>query len=139
MTPDEQRQPDVADVVRSEEELRLRSETVESGRAKVHKHVDTHHVTEAVSRSVERAEMERIDVAAGDSGEIETLPDGSISIPVYEEQLVIEKRIVLRERVIIRKVSVTEEQLVEADLRRERVDVHVDAPPDVDADRGRQA
>ena len=54
---------------------------------------------------------------------METLPDGSISIPVFEEQLVVTKRLVVRERVIVRKHTVYEEQVVTADLRRERLEV----------------
>jgi uncharacterized protein (TIGR02271 family) len=58
---------------------------------------------------------------------VETLPDGSISIPVFEEQLVVEKRLVVRERVVIRKYRETRQERVEADLRRERVEVDADA------------
>ncbi len=74
----------------------------------------------------EEEAVRRVAPAEGDSGEIEVLPDGSISVPVFEEQLVVEKRLVLRERVIVRKVMVTEERTVEADLRRERVKVETD-------------
>jgi len=76
---------------------------------------------------VEHAEFEREAPLEGDSGEVEVLPDGSVSIPVFEEELVIEKRLVVRERVIVRKHTVTEEHLVEADLRRERVEVEADS------------
>jgi uncharacterized protein (TIGR02271 family) len=58
---------------------------------------------------------------AADSGQIEQLPDGSVSIPVFEEELVCEKRLVVRERVIVRKEAVTGPRTVEADLRREHV------------------
>ena len=54
------------------------------------------------------------------------MADGTVSIPVFEEVLVIEKRLVVRERVLIRKHTVTEEHLVEADLRRERLEVEAD-------------
>ncbi|HVW34881.1 MAG TPA: DUF2382 domain-containing protein [Acidimicrobiia bacterium] len=62
----------------------------------------------------------------GDSGEVECRPDGSVSVPVFEEEIVCVKRPVLRERIVIRKDRVTEERVVEADLRRERVAVEVD-------------
>lgn len=61
-----------------------------------------------------------------DSGEVETLPDGSVSIPVFEEQLVVEKRLVVRERIVVRKELVTDEQVVTADLDREHVSVDAD-------------
>jgi stress response protein YsnF len=57
-----------------------------------------------------------------DSGEIETLPDGSISIPVLEEELVVTKRVIVRERIIVRRNVVTERRRIDAELRRERVE-----------------
>ena len=73
---------------------------------------------------------ERMDPEEEDSGEIETLPDGSLSIPILEEELVITKRVVVRERIIIRKQIQKEQVLVETDLRRERVSIVAD--PDVE-------
>ncbi len=49
--------------------------------------------------------------------------EGEIRIPIVEEELVIEKRPVVREVLVIRKRVVTETRDVEADLRRERVEV----------------
>ena len=79
-----------------------------------------------VERGVERADLERVAAGDGDSGEIETLPDGSVSIPLFEEQLVVEKRLVVRERVIVSKRTLVEDQVVEAELRRERIGVDPD-------------
>jgi uncharacterized protein (TIGR02271 family) len=67
---------------------------------------------------------------AGDSGQVEYRADGSVSIPIFEEELVCEKRLVVKERIVVRKETVTEDQVVEADLRRERVEV--DADPEVE-------
>jgi uncharacterized protein (TIGR02271 family) len=47
--------------------------------------------------------------------------DGTLIVPVYEEQLVVSKRLVLRERLRIRRVGTTQRQLFEDTLRRERV------------------
>ena len=118
--------PGEPSVLRSEEELDLGTRSVEAGRVQVRKVVDRHHVEDVVPRGVEHAEVERVGTTEGDSGEIETLADGTVSVPVFEEVLVVEKRLVVRERVLIRKHTVTEEHLVEADLRRERVEVEAD-------------
>lgn len=123
---------DDSSVVRHEEELDTDKVVQEAGRVGVRKIVDHEQVETVVARGVEHAEMERQPPAEGDSGEVEVLPDGSVSIPVFEEELVIEKRLVVRERVIVRKHTVTEDRRVEADLRRERVEIEVD--PEV-ADR----
>jgi uncharacterized protein (TIGR02271 family) len=85
--------------------------------------VEHHDVAERHARSVERLNEERIPVAEGDSGEIEVLPDGSVSIPLFEEELVVTTRVVLRERVVLRKELVEDWQTVYATLRRERAEI----------------
>ena len=114
-----------AEVTVSEERLRVDTEREQIGSARAVKHVDVEQASTRVERGTEHADLERavVDDVDTDSGEVETLPDGSISIPVFEEQLVITKRLVVRERVIVRKHTVYEEQVVSADLRRERLEV----------------
>ena len=129
-----ERRGDGAEVVRSEERLVTGTETVETGRVRARKHVDRELVDQLVPRGVEHADLERHPVVEGDSGEVETLPDGSISIPVFEEQLVVEKRLVVRERVVLRKHTVYEEHRVEAELRKERVEIEVDGDVEVSGD-----
>ena len=123
---------DESAVVRHEEELVTDTVVGEAGRVGVRKIVEHERVETVVPRGVEHAEFERQAPGETDSGEVEVLADGSVSIPVFEEELVIEKRLVVRERVIVRKHTVIEERRVEADLRRERVEVEAD--PEV-ADR----
>ena len=123
---------DESSAVRHEEELVTDTVVGEAGCVGVRKVVEQERVETVVPRGVEHAEFERQAPGEADSGEVEILADGSVSIPVFEEELVIEKRLVVRERVIVRKHTVTEERRVEADLRRERVEVEAD--PEV-ADR----
>ena len=123
---------DETTLVRHEEELALgKTETV-TGAVRARKRVESERVQEVVPRSIEHAEFERAPATAGDSGEIETLPDGSISIPIFEEELVVTKRLVVRERAVIRERTVTERHSVEAELRKERVEI--DADPGVEVD-----
>ena len=117
---------DAGPVVRHEEELVTDTVVGEAGRVGVRKVVDHERVETVAPRGVEHAEFERQAPGEADSGEVEILADGSVSIPVFEEELVIEKRLVVRERVIVRKHTVTEERRVEATLRRERVEVEAD-------------
>ena len=119
---------DRVEVERSEEELLVDTRLQEVGDVRFRKEVDVVPERLLVDRGIEHADVGRLDVGdgAGDSGQIETLPDGSISIPVFEERLVVEKRLVVRERIVVRKHTVTEEQVVDADLRRERVVVDVE-------------
>jgi uncharacterized protein (TIGR02271 family) len=88
----------------------------------------THEEEEPVGRDVEHVDVEHHPAGDTDSGEVETLEDGSVSIPVFEEELVVTKRLVVRERIVVRKRTTTEYQRVEAELRRERVEIDVDAP-----------
>ena len=120
-----------AGVLRSEEELSVSTEPVSRGSVRVRKRVDVQRFDELYERDVEQVgDVERVVAEEGDSGEVETLPDGSISIPVFEERLVVTKQVVVRERVIIRKQTVTKSKRIEADLRRERVEVEGDVAED---------
>jgi uncharacterized protein (TIGR02271 family) len=110
----------------SEERAHVGTVTEETGRVRARKSVEHERVEQVVARGTEHADLERRPVAAEDSGEVETLPDGSVSIPVFEEQLVVTKRLVVRERVILRKHTVYEDHLVQTELRKERLDIEAD-------------
>ena len=115
-----------AGLIRHEEELRIEKEMRPIGSVRARKVVEARDVSELVPREIEDADAERVPPLEHDSGEIETLPDGSVSIPIFEEELVVTKRIVVRERVIIRKSTVTEKTRIDAELRRERVEIDAD-------------
>jgi uncharacterized protein (TIGR02271 family) len=114
-------------LVRHEEELDLRTRSVDAGAVRARKGVETRNHSELVPRQVEHFDdVERVAAGENDSGGIETLPDGSVSIPILEEELVVSKRLVVRERVVIRKRTETEQHRVEAELGRERVELDAD-------------
>ncbi|MBA2462909.1 MAG: YsnF/AvaK domain-containing protein [Actinobacteria bacterium] len=122
-----------ASVVRHEEELELGAMPHEAGAVRARKHVETFDAEQTVERETEHVdEIAREPGREGDSGEIETLPDGSVSIPILEEELVVSKRLVVRERVIVRKRTVTEHERVQAELRRERVEIDVEGDVEVE-------
>jgi len=122
-------EPQSPSVVRSEEELRVETTPHEMGRVRARKVVDTEHVTQVVPRAIEQADVERVAPDPDDSGQVETLPDGSVSIPVFEERLIVQKQLVVIERVIIRKSRTTHDHQIEADLRREHIEI--DADPEI--------
>ena len=119
---------DQREVVRHEEVLAIGTHVAAIGNVHAEKRVEIEKVAQQFPREVEQAVVDRASAADGDSGEVETLPDGSISIPVLEEELVVTKRVVVRERIVIRKETTLQTETVEAELRRERVDVDVDEP-----------
>jgi stress response protein YsnF len=93
---------------------------------RLHTTVQAGRVSDVIGREAESAEAVRTAPLEHDSGEIVTLPDGSVSVPVFEEELVITKRLVVRERIVIQKERVTENARVEAELRHKHVDVEAD-------------
>ncbi|MEX2291306.1 MAG: DUF2382 domain-containing protein [Mycobacteriales bacterium] len=105
------------------EQQRLAREQLDAVGAR--KQVDVERATQRAERGTEHADVDRHPVTdpATDSGRVETLPDGSLSIPVFEEQLVVTKRLIVRERVVVRKHTVYEEHEVSADLRRESLEI----------------
>lgn len=122
---------DPAEVTRREERADVGTETIESGRVRVRKSVTSYPVEHVVPREVEEVDgTDRVPAADDDSGEIETMPDGSVSIPVFEEVLVVTKRLVVKERVVVRKSTVVDEHVLRTDLRREHV--AIDAEGDVE-------
>jgi uncharacterized protein (TIGR02271 family) len=129
------------EIVRHEEELlKIDKAWRGAGYLKARKLVDRVKLEEAVPRDVEELEYRTVPAGdAEDSGEIETLPDGSLSIPVYAEELIVTKRIVLKERVIISKRTVTETERIRVDLRRERVSIDADPGIEVTTDPTPQA
>jgi uncharacterized protein (TIGR02271 family) len=115
-----------ASMVRHEEELEIGKQVRSLGALRARKSVEPEGVHEVAEKKTERAWLEHTDPNEADSGKIETLPDGSVSIPLFEEQLVITKRLVVRERVIVRKEVVTEEQRIDEEVRRERLEIEAD-------------
>jgi uncharacterized protein (TIGR02271 family) len=96
------------------------------GYVRARKRVETVRARQDVDRQREQVELERLPAQKDDSGKVETLPDGSISIPVFEEELVVTKRTVLRERVVVRKHVITEHKQVRERLQKERVTFDAD-------------
>jgi uncharacterized protein (TIGR02271 family) len=107
----------------AEEELRVGKQQVQAGEVGVRKHVETEHVRESVPLTHEEVTIDRRPLSADTNVEIR---DQEIRVPVNAEEAVVEKRAVVKEEIVIRKRAVTENQTVEADLRRERVDVDRD-------------
>lgn len=127
---------DGASVVRHEQEAELGVTDELYGSVRARKRVESESVERMEERSVEYGDVERSAPHAGDSGEIEQLEDGSVSIPLFEERLVVRKELVVRERVIIRKHTVTEQHRIEAELRKEQIEIEGDVDTDTSDEPG---
>ena len=118
---------DGTETVLHQENLAVGTEVQEVGSVRLRKHVESHPVEYSVPRDVEHVDTnERVAAEEGDSGEVEVLEDGSVSVPVFEEVLVVTKRLVVRERVIVRKRTVVDEYQLQTELRREHLTVDAD-------------
>ena len=108
----------------SEEELAVGKRQVEKGETSVRKTVETQHVSQQVPVTSERVVVERRPIEGGmRAASPSDIREESIRVPVRAEEVVAEKRAVAKEEVTIRKEAHTRTENVEADLKRERLEV----------------
>jgi len=105
----------------SEEQLSVGKRQVEAGEVGVRKTGETEHVRGSVPLMHEEGTGERHPVSARSVSDT-NIGEDEIRVPVMREEAVVQKRVVPREEIIVRKHAVTEQQNVEADRRRERLD-----------------
>ena len=116
-------------MTRSEEELRVGTQRREAGRARLRKWVDTEHVqtTVPVAREEVRIEREPItDTNIDRALEGQEISEGVHEVTLMEEQAVAGVETVPKERIRMETETVVEEQQVETDLRKERIEAEVD-------------
>jgi uncharacterized protein (TIGR02271 family) len=118
-----QKEDDGERITRSEEELAIGKRRVPAGTMSIRKRVETQHVTQPVSTTHEEVTVERRPVQNADAAARADIGEDEIRIPVYEDEVVVDKRRVLKEELVVKKNQVQDTQTVEADLRKEKVDV----------------
>jgi uncharacterized protein (TIGR02271 family) len=111
-------------VQRSEEELRAGTREREAGSVNVRKRVRTDRERVEVPTRREEVSVERVPVE-GEAPEAQIGGD-EVSVPVVEDEVVVQKRPVAKEEIRVRKDVVHEQQIVEEDVRREEVDIEDD-------------
>jgi uncharacterized protein (TIGR02271 family) len=111
-------------MVRSEERMDVGMRTEESGRARLRKYVVTEQVTTTVPVSHEelRVEREPITDGTGEPGRGPGISEEEQEIVLYEQRPVVETVSVPVERIRIGKETVTEDEIVEGTIRKERVE-----------------
>jgi uncharacterized protein (TIGR02271 family) len=116
-------------MTRSEEELRVGTQTRERGRARLRKYVTTEQqtVTVPVSREEVRVEREPIsDANIDDATSGPAISEEEHEVTLREETPVVEKRAVPRERVRLDTETVTDERQVSEEVRKEQIQVDSD-------------
>lgn len=113
-------------VVRHEERLRVGKEERETGRARLRKYVVTEHETVDVPVEREEVRVERTPLS-GNEAATGTIGEEDVEVTLHEERPVVAKETVGVERVELDKETVTDTERVDADVRKEEVDVETDA------------
>jgi uncharacterized protein (TIGR02271 family) len=125
-------------MTRSEEQLHVGTERVETGRARLRKHVVTEERTVTVPVSHEEVRLEREPITEGNVGSATAGPDLSDEeheVVLTEERPVVQKETVPVERVKLGTETVTDEERVTEDVRHEEIDVDGDGTTDGTARR----
>ena len=109
----------------AEEELDVVKRDRQAGEVRLRK--DVVNETKRIDVPVTREEIHVERVPAGERREAQpgerAFEEGSVSMPIHEEEVEIRKRPVVKEEVRLRKDRVTEQRVAEADVRKERVQV----------------
>lgn len=125
-------------MTRSEERMRVGTENVETGRARLRKYVVTENVTKTVPVRHEEVRVEREPITDANRGAAMSGPEITESeheVTLHEERPVVETETVPVERVRLAKESRTDEETVTGELRKERIDEEGVYPNDAGADQ----
>ena len=120
-------------MTRSEEELRVGTTQRERGRVRLRKYVTTEQVQQTVPVQREQARVEREPIShanrdAATSGP--ELAEAEHEVILREEEPVVQKRVVPKERVRLDKETVTDQEQVAEQVRKEQIDLD-DGGPEV--------
>ena len=120
-------------MTRSEERLRAGTERVEAGRARLRKYVVTEQQQVNVPVTREEVRVEREPITEGNYDKAMSGPalsEEEHEVVLSEERPVVTTEAVPVERVRLAKEAVTEQQQVDAQVRKERIETDVDLPGD---------
>ncbi len=112
-------------LVRQEERLQVGTETLETGRIRLHKYVDVQPIQQAVHVFHEEYDVERIPITADERIRGE-LAEGEQEIILHEERAVLRKEVVPVERVRLVARRVEEDKTIAGEVRRERIEIEPD-------------
>jgi len=121
-------------MTRSEEQLRVGTQQVESGRARLRKFVVTENVTTTVPVSHEEVRIERepiTDANIGDALDGPAISEEEHEVVLHAERPVVAKEAVPVERVRLDTQTVTEQETVTDTVRKEQIDTDTDGVTDI--------
>ena len=113
-------------MTRSEERMTVGTTSEETGRARLRKYVVSENVTQSVPVTREEVRVEREPITDGNVGNAMDGPaisEEEHEVTLHAERAVVEKEAVPVERVRLDKTTVTDQEQVSADLRKEEIEV----------------
>jgi uncharacterized protein (TIGR02271 family) len=116
-------------MTRSEERLQVGTRKEEAGRARLRKYVVTENVTQTVPVSREEVRVEREPITDKNVGAARSGPDISEEeheVVLHQEGPVVEKETVPVERVRLGTETVTDQETVSEEVRKEQIDTDLD-------------
>ncbi len=112
-------------MTRSEERLQVGTQNVETGRAKLRKYVVTENVTQTVPVSHEEVRVVREPITEANRGSAldgPAISEEEHEVTLHAEQPVVAKETVPVERVALGTETVTDQQTVSEQVRKEQID-----------------
>jgi uncharacterized protein (TIGR02271 family) len=112
-------------MTRSEEQIRVGTQQVEAGRARLRKYVVTEQVTQTVPVSREEVRIEREPITEANMPQATdgpTISEEEHEVVLHAEQPVVQKEAVPVERVRLDTETVTEQQQVSEQVRKEQIE-----------------
>ena len=112
-------------MTRSEERVRIGTQNVETGRARLRKYLVTENVTQTVPVSHEEVRLEREPITEGNVGQAMSggdLTEEEHEVTLHAERPVVEKETVPVERVRLATETVTSEETVTEQVRKEQIE-----------------
>lgn len=125
-------------MTRSEEQLNVGTEQVSGGKVRLRKYIVTENVTKTVPVSHEEVRIERepiTDENRGDALAGGELTDEEHEVELKAERVVVDKDVVPVERVRLDTETVTEDQQVTEEVRKEQIDSEGDLTDTAERDR----
>ena len=113
-------------LTRSEEQLHVGTQRVEAGRAKLRKFVVTEQQTVTVPVTHEEVQVIREPLQPGESVDGSTIGEDSIEVVVMKDEVLVQKEVVGVEKVKLATQTVTEQQQVTEQVRKEQIEVDGD-------------
>ncbi|HEX3588488.1 MAG TPA: PRC and DUF2382 domain-containing protein [Pseudonocardiaceae bacterium] len=114
------------ELTRSEERLRVGTQTEETGHVRLRRYVVTEDQQVTVPVRHEEVRVEREPIAEGSAGGDATISEEQRDVTLHAERPVVGKETVPVERVRLGTETVTEEQTVRGEVRKEQIDVDRD-------------